>query len=119
MEDERWAFIVEGSENTWSRAARRKRKRGHDDTGGITEPPQKVSISDGKHPVERQAGGDITAGNEPQKRLDDHFTGVRCRISHKERDVIECQWMRGNDTQLFQGLWSHICRKMKENVNTK
>ncbi|KDQ17001.1 hypothetical protein BOTBODRAFT_30380 [Botryobasidium botryosum FD-172 SS1] len=73
--------------NTWSRAARRK-KRNDDE--------MQVDTRDGAH------------GSTP--------ASVECVIEGRRKELgacyLECRWVRGRDRALFESLWSHLSRKV-------
>ena len=139
---ELWKFDVKVIENTWSRSARRKRKRKH-------------SISPSNNPIDKTPQVDRTRSsphtpNAPNLNLrgeDSYFPAcylpnrptLQCWISaldlppskssshtednaHTAQSVVvtlEAQWTRGKQRGLFEGFWSHVCRKVTDKLRER
>jgi hypothetical protein len=118
-----WKFDIQARENTWSRAARRKRKRSNSPPSGRV----------GKMPRTDSTSMDTPTPRREEKSTvpDVAATAVlHCRISilHSASEqadsegssplyvTLEAQWVRGKDRALFEGFWSHLCRKVKAEV---
>lgn len=86
-----WYFTIFASENTWSRAARRAKQR-------------LPTAQDNMKSTNSNAPGQVN---------------LACRISAFDRSEENCstdlvaQWTKGAERDLFEGFWSHVCRKLK------
>ncbi|KAJ7634629.1 S-adenosyl-L-methionine dependent methyltransferase [Roridomyces roridus] len=81
-------FIITATKNTWSRGARRKNKN---------NPDPEVVLEEESEPA------------------------VICALRWTESSTeicLECQWVQGRDRSLFEGLSSHISRKVAAILNS-
>jgi hypothetical protein len=109
-DSELWAFWITARENTWSRAARRKRKRDEAiATQGDPQPHKSALIEGQTRQMVVEVGNSKNVPETP---------GLICKISQvpssSSDQVVEIQWIRGRVRELFDGFWSHVCRKASE-----
>lgn len=81
--------------NTWSRAARRQKKR------------QKLS------PQERlgdKKGEDVKSNDKPFT-----FTLEFSQSSNATQSYLQITWQKGGDRAMFEGFWSHLKKRVEEN----
>jgi hypothetical protein len=108
-----WVVVIDASKNTWSRSARRKRKR---EASPIERhlKAATIAISDPDDSEKTEAANAI-----PPELLDK----LICSISPKPLPprtnsnagvTLEAQWIKGDRRSMFEGFWSHVCRKLKE-----
>lgn len=116
------SFRIEAKENTWSRSARRKRKRTKLDSG------ESIAM-EGTDNAERQDAQQVLP--PPKLFCDIHVipdgsTGSKigevkgCDAQHPQLQdySLECQWIFGADHGLFESLAGHIGRKLIESIHT-
>lgn len=121
-----WKFDVQANENTWSRAARRKRKRStspsHDRAKPTTQLNRGASPETVIYPrVEKTSNLHspaalhcwLYAAVPPQSQHVSHTTPEKSIIGV----TLETQWVRGKDRGMFEGFFSHVCRKITERLD--
>lgn len=106
--EELWEYHITASENSWTRAARRKRMRESKATDGPDDTPvRKAARFEGKV-LARDMPPSTIASTMPYPRL-------ACKIFQKlENAIVEIQWVRGKDRELFEGFWNHVSKKVRE-----
>ena len=113
-----WKYDVTANENTWSRAARRKRKRSISPSSGRVKKIPRLDRTEPQIPI-RLRGENAYAPDLP------HHPALQCWISvldspskysythYNQRSLtLEAQWRRGKDRGMFESFWSHVCRKV-------
>ena len=89
-DDTQMSMLVQAAQNTWSRAARRRKLAG-------------TIESSGTNPVDLALCCRI--------RCAEAETNDRCK-SNNENLVLEFEWVAGRDRGLFESFMSHVSRKL-------
>jgi len=108
-------YTIRAAHDTWSRAARRKRKR--DDDCTLQPPVDTVQetqllalecvVSLARIPVLSPAHKDLLKATEGERRSPAGDVQV-----HGQRWEIICTWIRGRQRAMFESFWNHISRKI-------
>ncbi|KAF8591744.1 hypothetical protein K439DRAFT_1401880 [Ramaria rubella] len=122
--NKRWSVNVVAYENTWSRSARRKRKRS---ISPSTENTRKTAL-----PESDSAQPEITLLEKQLKKIQEVTPrpALQCCISARTPEsqdnlqkntgschmTLEAQWMRGCNRALFDSFWSHMCHRIRDSV---
>jgi len=136
------SFRIEGKENTWSRSARRKRKRRKEAEVRNTD---NIEFQDAlknstpalvcdvriiwQKPLERAALNEVDVHSKSRKNVEVGWTGLEVGEEEEGNGTfgaedlkleeipgysLECQWIFGTDNTVFETFAGHIGRKLTE-----
>ncbi|KAG8813701.1 hypothetical protein FRC18_002340 [Serendipita sp. 400] len=89
---------VWAKENTWSRKARRRLEQLRRDMGLSANSP-------------------VLGAAIPEEGVAAVVLVIRCQVNNGDGQYwLEGTWLRGKDRDLFETLWSHLCRKILDHI---